>query len=258
MAVYRIKRFSYQKEKYQSFKDRIRETSVAGLFGAALGVIPGVIFGSLLPVKGGAKYGAIIGAALGAYGVGKMNWKLTSKEEVDKRNKKIEERQKRDEEHIRNSRPWLKPVLDKNPLEYRKLEMHFPQEFYKLIQINKMFIPIAEKYIKENKTLWWPKFVVTEPRVLQSELNDDCSEHIIMLNPEQADDTWIVWYPETGTYDFDISGDRGRFSTLKEALIEALETEIEFADDSYLLEHSEEEPRLELDRIYLDFIRKKL
>ena len=97
MAVYKIKRFSYQKEKYQSFKDRIRETSVAGLFGAALGVIPGVIFGSLLPVKGGEKYGAIIGAALGAYGIGKMNWKLTSKEEVDKRNKKIEERQKRDE-----------------------------------------------------------------------------------------------------------------------------------------------------------------
>lgn len=257
MATFILKRFS-ERESYRSIKQRIKDTSISALFGAAIGVIPGIILGSIFGSRG-TKYGAMIGAGLGAYGLGKMDWKHGSNEEVDKRNKILEEKEKREAKYINNPKTFLNPLLNKKDSDYKDIGL--PKEFFKLLQINRQFIPIAEKLIKEHKTLWSPRYIIPEAKVLKSwrEDSDDEGGVIILIDPNHSDDTFILWYPEDNTYSTD-SYDYEREDSLKDILVQCLSDDIEFSleNDDHLLRHGIELPRIEIDKAYLDFIKKRL
>ncbi len=258
MSIYKIKRFSKKKEAEMSFGDRVRETSVAALFGGLLGVIPGTIVGSLLPIKGSTKMGALLGAGLGAYAAGKVNWKFTSKEAIEERERRKQEIAKKNEEFIKNPKSYLNPILNKKDSDY--MDQGLPKEFFKLLQANRTFIPIAEKLIKKNKALWSPSYVVLEPNILKGwrENNDEDEGGVtIMIDPEHADDTYINWYPEDNTYSTDFY-DSNREASLKKLLIKLLSINIEYSDDSYSLKFGENDPRLEIDKAYLEHIMRNM
>ena len=118
--------------------------------------------------------------------------------------------------------------------------------------------------MKEKKVLWLPEFVVIEAKLMETwrEENkaigfDDERGVEIMIDPEHADDTFICWYPKDNSYSTDFD-DSGRFKTLKEALVNSLSLAIEYSDDEYLLKYGEDDPELEIDKVYLDFIKKWL
>ena len=255
MTAYKIKRFS--KIPYVDLKQRIKDTSIASLFGAGVGIIPGALVGSIFG-KTGTKVGAALGAGLGGYALGKMNWNITSKEWIDEKNKRLEKQQKENEKYLKNPKIFLNPVMNKKDLDYKDLEL--PKEFFKLLQVNRKFISVAEKLMKEKKVLWLPKFIVLEAKLIKQwkEYNQNDEGGItIMIDPEQADDTFINWYSEDNSYSFDFD-DQGRFKTLKSALIEALSISIDYSDDTYLLEYDQDDPKIEIDKAYLEFIIKNL
>jgi hypothetical protein len=89
------------------------------------------------------------------------------------------------------------------------------------------------------------------------DVNTDEDGVTIMINPDHADDTFINWYPENNSYSFDFNSPND-FKTLKEALTEALSLAIEFSDDEYLLRYGEDNPKLEIDKIYLEYLQRNL
>jgi hypothetical protein len=265
MSIYKIKRFA----KTIDLKDRVADASVASIFGAGLGIIPGALVGSILGGTKGARVGAAIGAGLGALSAGKLSWNLTSKNHADKLNKELEKKRKDDEKYIQNPKIFLNPILNKKDSDYK--DQGLPKEFFKLLQVNRQFIPLAEKLIKEKKVLWRPEFIVVGIDSMKmwrnmfkkggswvfKDVNTDEDGVTIMINPDHADDTFINWYPENNSYSFDFNSPND-FKTLKEALTEALSLAIEFSDDEYLLRYGEDNPKLEIDKIYLEYLQRNL
>lgn len=266
--MYKIKRFSASKigyrEKYKSTSSRLKSAAKTTALGAGVGAM----LGGLISPRGAKKLGAGIGAAVvGAFGA-RTDWKSTSKSSVDKRNKEREARDKKILSIINNPAKYLTEHLGQD-WDFSKLEKligcKMPSELYKLMKVNKQFIPIAAKLMKERQTLWVPEYEVSNPQYIINDiesigLDDSLNDGlIIMYNPEMADDTWIVWYPKTNTYDFDFRQEgKGKYKSLKSILIQALEWELEYYDDTYELENDEEDPAMEITRQYLTYIKSKL
>ncbi len=232
MAIYKIKRFSSFENKFDSFSKKYPKFTTATILGLGGGALGGSLFG-----KKGFVLGSLLGSGLG-YKIGANSEKYEkSKEEI-----------------FRNPKNYLKDLLDKNPMDYKNLGIDFPPELYKLIQVNKQFIPIAEKFIKENKVLWKPRIIVLEPETIQYDKDNiiDSEEDglIVLADPEHFDDTWIVWYPKTKTFDFDINvkDGKGSYSSLKKILVQYLSDDIS----------SDRVENNSLDEEYLNFIKRML
>ena len=230
--IYKIKRFSRLEDKFDNFSKEHPKITLTALGSLAGGVIGGNFFG-----KKGFLLGSLAGGILGYKGGNAFA---------------REEKLKKD--NLSNPKKYLKPILDKNPMDYKKLGLNFPQEFYKFIQINKQFIPIAEKYIIENKILWEPKIIILDPEMIQNEkdgiVDSEKRGLPIFADPEHFDDTWIVWYSETKTFDFDIDvrDGKGSYSSLKKILVQYLSDDISSGE-------VENNP---LDKEYLNFIKRML
>ena len=232
MAIYRIKRFSSFESGFDSFSKKYPKFTTATILGLGGGCLGGSLLG-----KKGFVLGSLLGSGLG-YKIGANSEKYEkSKEEI-----------------FRNPKNYLKDFLDKNPIDYKNLGIDFPSELYKLIQVNKQFIPIAEKFIKENKVSWKPGIILLDPKMILNEKEEveDFEERglLILADPEHFDDTWIVWYPSTKTFDFDfdLRNGKGSFSSLKKILIHFLEEKTNGSGDKVL----------DLDKLYLNFIKKML
>lgn len=230
MAIYKVKRFSSFENKFDSFSKKHPKFTTATILGLGGGVLGGSLFG-----KKGFVLGSLLGSGLG-YKIGVSSEKYEkSKEEI-----------------FRNPKNYLKDLLDKNPMDYKNLGIDFPPELYKLIQVNKQFIPIAEKFIKEYKVFWEPGIILLDPKMILNEKEGvgDFEERglLILADPEHFDDTWIIWYPSTKTFDFDfdLKNGKGSFSSLKKILIHFLEEKMNEGETS------------DLDKLYLNFIKKML
>lgn len=259
--MYKIKRFSQlgYREPYQSTSSRLKSAAKTTALGAGVGAM----LGGLLSPRGAKKLGAGIGAAaLGAFGA-RTDWKSTSKFSVDKRNKEREAQDKKILSIINNPTKYLTEHIGQD-WDFSKLEKligrKMPDELYKLMKINKSFIPIAAKLMKQLQCLWIPEYEVSNPQYiindvesigLEESMNDGI---VIMYNPEMADDTWIVWYPKNDTYDFDFRQDgKGKYKNLKSILTHALKWNLKYYDES-----DEENQKIDIDRAYLEFIKSKL
>jgi hypothetical protein len=86
-------------------------------------------------------------------------------------------------------------------------------------------------------------------RDLSYDSNFEESNFIIALDTEHADDTWFTYSPKTGKFGFDVRPEDNTQS-LKEVLIQYLKDRIVFDKDLKAL--------IELDKIYLNFIKQRL
>ena len=157
MIIYRQKIF-YEKMEYYTKFQRIKKAADyafgTGLLGATIGSILG-IFGGLKGMKRGA---AIVGG-LGVLGGAKLGWKMTSNEYVDQ----VNERNKRQEKLLKEIEKDPSIIFedlkqdDKLIREFRVLEnkydVKFPDEFYKLIKIRKLFIPTLIDWYKKYRRI---------------------------------------------------------------------------------------------------------
>ena len=265
MIIYRQKIF-YEKMEYYTKFQRIKKAADyafgTGLLGATIGSILG-IFGGLKGMKRGA---AIVGG-LGVLGGAKLGWKMTSNEYVDQ----VNERNKRQEKLLKEVEKDPSIIFedlkqdDKLIREFRVLEnkydVKFPDEFYKLIKIRKLFIPTLIDWYKKYKDPNYTSVLYSIiPSVTSSDLDvvkeysDDHPEGssiTLLIDPEMADDTFITYNPlaEEKKFDSDIFWGEGDYTTLKEAILDTIKTNLTFED---------RESQKDLLKRYQQFIISKL
>lgn len=263
-----IRRGNIGKQKklpYLPIKQRLKESLEQALVGIALGAgIPLFTFNKKI-----IKYlSPILGSIFGIT-AGYNAWKNTSKKSIDIRNKEIDKINKKIDSILSNPSKYLNELFDTDNKIVKikaignEFGYKFPEELYKLIKIQNDFIPTIETWIKQNNIIWAPStiFLVDSPDFIRQNidfLGDIESEKevlsrdgvILLTHPEYSDDTFIVWYPDTNTWGFGFENGKGKFKTLKEALISYYRDEL---SDGYL----DKNIKFLLKR-YLNFIKEKL
>ena len=134
----------------------------------------------------------------------------------------------------------------------RKYNVKFPADFYKLIRVRKEFIPTLVGWYKKYKDPNYTSVLMSIiPSVTESALkeDDEIEGLFIMIDPGRADDTWIVYDPNTKIYSPDIFSGGSDKNTLKEAILDYLNFE-----ETYCYERSQKE----LIKLYKQFIVSKL
>lgn len=227
---YKIKRFA-NTQPYPSTIQRIKTVGRYGAVGALLGGAGGSIFG---------KKGAMAGAVLGGLASGRQGWKDTSKRVIDQQNKRIIDNENRKKEIRENPRILFKS-LD-NDIEitkgFKTLEskynIKFPEQLYKLIKIRKQFIPtLVDLYKKNNSLKFWSIIFEIDPLDTEywiKEKTTDNDNIMLLIDPDQADDTWITWNIKSNTFGYETDG-KGKFKTLKDLLISNIKDTIKEITD---------------------------
>lgn len=265
MIIIRQRLFS----EYLSTRQRVKKAGSAGLRGLVYGAIPGGVIGSL-----GGKRGAIIGALATGIPIGAVSaaasWQGSSKSSIDLENK-IEAKTnaaitKFEKGAIRDPKLVFAPLSDseKKIEGYKNFEekysIKFPSEFYRFIDLQEEFIPIAVKWVKDNKgkgSYCWKDII---PFVYYSEDIEKYyspgkirkQEPLDIIYFEDSPEDCIVYYPET--MKFKCWG-RGNSITLKQAILNFVDTVIKGIKYS---DKQREGALLSLAKLYENFIRTRL
>lgn len=271
-----IKRKLFYKKELSYYKpfDRAKEVSKYGLSGFVPGALVGSGIGAKLSPKGNEKVGALIGAgiggALGAFGFGKLGMKMTSKEYIDQVNDSIRRSNEREKEIKKNPRLLFKDLEDDVKIiqDFKKLEskykMKFPDQFYKYIKLRKQFIPTLVNLYKKYKNsidLWSLILGIDKDYTeawIKENIYDNNSVGVIALlyDKTRADDTWITYDTDTKKFGYDIDQNSNNFNSLKEVLLDYLESELELVE--YAGYGIDPEEQRELITIFSNFIKNKL
>ena len=268
MIVLRNKIFSeYKKQPYYSTGKRLKSAMSGFGIGAGVGAGMGAMAGGLIGGKTGAKVGATLGGLALGSGLARLGWKDTSKESVDRRNALALKRAKEEEMYRKNPRLRYKDLEDPN-LEkgFRDIEtkygVKYGDDFYKYLKLRKKLVPIlvdlekkgtpvSDRYgilmsVNPNSSKNW---VNEESRVNPEELSS-----ILAINPEMADDTWLVYNFKTGKYGYDPHDNS--YSDLKSLLLNKLDQ-----DEDYIKKYENIEKKkgdLEFIKRYKELINKYL
>lgn len=223
-----VKTFTELKPYYKT-SERIKKASIDGLIGASVGAGMGGAIGSV-----GGKSGAILGATLGSILLGgvsaKSSWTVgTSNDIVDIENKTIMRIDKDPENTIFGffkNKHWIAEVTK----EVSKIEKTFrvtvPQDFYKLIEVNKKFIPELvswyKKYNDLNRTAAW-NMCVFFPSPSYSPTQKFTKEDSSGIQLFQGASR-ISWNPVSGNYISHTSGITGK--SFKKVCLDILELKL--------------------------------
>lgn len=257
------------KSKWQRFGDAVQET----LGGAIGGTITGGMFGIFGGFRG-IRTGAIIGASLGALLGSKLGWESGSKRNIDWENKRREELRDR----IDNPEKYIHDLFknDQNIIyELKSIEakydIKFSKDLYKLLQIRKQFsnqiIDWYKKYSNDvdqgtclrllgvPRSVMYDIFPNTVGADLEVSIDEDNPNCAVLIDPGQADDTFIVYFTRTRTYGFDIAAEDGKYNSLRSAIIDLCKDNIDFCK-----EYKDEESNAVLDlwNRWMKFISQKL
>lgn len=267
MILLRQKIF-YEKLNYYSKLERIKESLKYALSLGLVGATFGSIFGFLIGRKRGAKIVGSLGGGLGFLSGLKIGAVETSNVYVDRENAKREKAEKLQQEIDKDPSILFKDLKDDGKLirEIRGLEtkygVKFPDQFYKLIKIRKQFIPTLVDWYKRYKNpncfgiIYSIIPSVIESELRESKLDNKYSDNVLLLiDPEMADDTFILYYPESDNgkyFGYDITESRGTLTTLKEAIISDLDYKLKELSNLY------DKSELDLLKKYKQFISSKL
>lgn len=259
--------YKYKKLPYFSTSERIKDSAKAFGGGGVIGAIGGGLTGSLLGRKG-AKIGAILGGLAGGILSSKASWNYTSKENIDKLNKYNRDIQKREDMFRNNPRLRYKNIEDTKNLEKQfrdiesKYKIKYGDDFYKYINLRKKLIPtlvnlekngmaVKDRYgilmeINPNLSKYWVDG--------ENQRNKENLNSLISINPEMADDTYIVYNFKTGKYGYDSY--QNNFPNLKSILLDKLND-----DEDYINKYEDKIERkgdLEFIKKYRELINKEL
>ena len=218
LTLLREKKF-FEKVEYKTTSQRIGSALKAGGTGFLIGATAGTILGAAFGAR--PKSSLIIGTALGSlagYGLGKLDWHGTSKESVDRENKRRQEREEYEERIKKDPSVLFKEALG-NPtrkkLDYQKLEKKYGFKFtpslYKLIGLQKEFIPTLTGWAKRCSdtnvkavldwfTIVWPVLEAADAECWLDQDDEDDPIISVAMDVTMADDTWITYSPLRGGY----------------------------------------------------------
>lgn len=257
------------KSKWQRLGDAVQGTLGGTLYGGIAGGMMGILGG----IKG-MRTGAIIGASIGALLGTKLGWNSGSNKNINWENKRRENLRNR----INNPEKYIQDLFkDDNSISIElksieaKYDINFSKDLYKLLQIRKQFssqiINWYKKYSEDVdseislKLLDVPRSVMYDifPNAVDADLevsiDEDNPNCAVLIDPGQADDTFIVYFTKTGKYGFDIAAEDGKYNSLKSAIIDLCKDNIDFCK-----EYKDEESNAVLDlwNKWMKFISQKL
>ena len=276
MIILRNKSFSnIDPIPYKSGWQRFKSAASGTYYGAFVGAIGGGMAGIFGGIRG-IRTGAIIGAALGALIGGNYGWSSTSKKSIDSENK-FREKQKYDVENP--DKYFQKLFKDDQSIIYKlkaiesKFDIKFSEDLYKFLKIRKQFIPDIVDWFKTynkpeygSKLLNVPETVMYDifPNSIEYELDDNIKYGdgdkfccAVLIDPSQADDHFIVYHPKTGKYGFDITEEDGKYSSLKDAIVDLCKDNIDFLNTSGK-QFDKDGSLVDLYNRWLKFIKSKL
>lgn len=179
---------------------------------------------------------AAIGGALGA-GAGLY---FTSKHSRDKQIKKLER-------EIENRKKLSQSYVNNFKSEKRKELQDIKKEY-------------GSKLLNVPETVMYDIF----PNSIEYELDDNIKYGdgdkfccAVLIDPSQADDHFIVYHPKTGKYGFDITEEDGKYSSLKDAIVDLCKDNIDFLNTSGK-QFDKDGSLVDLYNRWLKFIKSKL
>lgn len=263
-----LDKLSY-KNKWQRLGDAVQGTLGGTLYGGIAGGMMGILGG----IKG-MRTGAIIGASIGALLGTKLGWNSGSKKSIDRENKireGLRNRVNNPEKYIHDLFKYDKSIIYELKSIEAKYDIKFSKDLYKLLQVRKQFsnqiIDWYKKYSNDVdsdtrlRLLDVPKSIMYDifPDAIGADLEVSIDENnpncAVLIDPSQADDTFIVYFTKTKTYGFDIAAEDGKYNSLKSAIIDLCKDNIDFCK-----EYKDEESNAVLDlwNKWMKFISQKL
>lgn len=253
----------YKKQPYYTTRQRIGQAATGFGFGAGVGAAMGGLAGGIVGGKTGAKIGATLGGLGMGSALGHFAWGTTSKRSVDSINALRRKQAQQEEIYKKNPRLRYKNLEDPSiEKEFRNIEskygVKYGDDFYKYLKLRKKLIPILIDLEKKGTPVKDKNELLMEinPRVssdwIESEnsFDPDNINSLIAVNPEMADDTWLVYNFKTGKYGYDSDA---KFPDLKSLLLDKLSR-----DEDFIKDQEEQKGDLEFIKKYRDLINSSL